>query len=215
MTQAAQTPAPQPDWRDDEIDLIDLIRYLWARKWWLIACGLLGGVIGIFVAVTATEVYRAELAMVPADEEDGSALGGLASSLGGLAALGGISLGGGGGKTDEALAVMKSRVLLERFVEDKQLLPVLFHEDWDADAKQWSADTAEDPPSIADAYKLLREEVLSVSQDRDSSLITVAVEWTDPELAAQWANELVARTNAAVREVDIREAEKNLAYLRE
>lgn len=212
---ASQPPAPQQDWRDDEIDLIDLIRYLWARKWWLIVCGLLGGLIGIYVAVTSTEVYRAELAMVPADEEGGGALSGLSQSLGGLAALGGFNLGGGGGKTDEALAVMKSRVLLERFVTDEQLLPILFHENWDADAKRWNADAAEDPPTVANAYKLIRDDLLSISEDRDSSVITVSVEWIDPALAAQWANELVARTNAAVREVDIREAEKNLAYLRE
>lgn len=213
MSQATHTP--QTKWRNDEIDLIDLIRYLWVRKWWILACGLLGGVIGIFIAVTATEIYRADLAMVPADDDDGGALSGLASSLGGLAALGGISLGSGGGKTDEALAVMKSRLLLERFVEDKQLLPVLFEDLLDEETKQWNADRADDPPTVADAYKLFVDDILSISQDRDSSVITVTVEWTDPELAAQWANELVARTNAAVREVDIQEAEKNLAYLRD
>lgn len=200
--------------RDDEIDLIDLIRYLWNRKWLLIACGLAGGLIGTAIAMTSTKVYRAELIMVPADQEGSGQLGGLASSLGGLAALGGINLGSGGGKTDQALAVMKSRVLLEAFVQDKQLLAVLFHELWNADKGDWVSDVAGDPPTIRDAYQFLTKNVLSVAEDRDSAVITVAVEWTDPKLAAEWANELVARTNEAMRRVDIQESEKNLAYLR-
>lgn len=216
MTASAHNPPPaQADWRDDEIDLIDLIQYLWAHKWLLISSGLIGGLIGVAIALTADPVYRAEAVLVAAEEESGRGLSALAGSLGGLAALGGIDVDEGDTKVDQGLTVLKSRVLLERFIKDRNLLPVLFADHWDEDNEDWTPDAADNPPSVRDGYKLFVKEILSSSRDSDTGVITVAVEWTDPRLAAQWANELVRRANETLRAVDIREAENNLAFLRE
>jgi LPS O-antigen subunit length determinant protein (WzzB/FepE family) len=41
------------------------------------------------------------------------------------------------------------------------------------------------------------------------------VEWRDPELAAQWANDLVASVNTTLRQKTVEQSEKSIAYLRE
>jgi hypothetical protein len=44
-------------------------------------------------------------------------------------------------------------------------------------------------------------------------MVTLAIEWTQPEVAAEWANALVQRLNRRLRERALREAETNVAYL--
>ena len=86
--------ASEPQRYEDEIDLVDLIRYLWRRKWLLIATGLIGTLIGVYIALTSESIYQAEITLVPAESESGG-MSALARQFGGLAALGGVNLGGG------------------------------------------------------------------------------------------------------------------------
>ena len=55
--------------------------------------------------------------------------------------------------------------------------------------------------------------MLTVSSDKKTNLVTLAIEWKDPELAAQWANQLVARLNHYLRQRAISESQANLEYL--
>ena len=43
--------------------------------------------------------------------------------------------------------------------------------------------------------------------------MTLAVEWTDPDVAAEWASVLVRRLNDRLRERALLEAETNVSYL--
>jgi uncharacterized protein involved in exopolysaccharide biosynthesis len=44
-------------------------------------------------------------------------------------------------------------------------------------------------------------------------MVTLAVEWIEPAVAAEWANALVQRVNSRLRERALREASANVAYL--
>jgi uncharacterized protein involved in exopolysaccharide biosynthesis len=44
-------------------------------------------------------------------------------------------------------------------------------------------------------------------------LVTITITWTDPHIAATWANDLVKATNEFLRDRAIRESERNIAYL--
>ena len=68
--------------------------------------------------------------------------------------------------------------------------------------------------SIANPELMPRtEEILKVSEQRTTGLVTLAVEWTEPEVAADWAGVLVRRLNDRLRERALQEAETNVAYL--
>lgn len=60
-----------------------------------------------------------------------------------------------------------------------------------------------------------KKKVRSLTSDSRTGLVTLKITWTDPQLAAQWANDLVKETNSYLRGVAISEAEHNIAYLRE
>lgn len=193
---------------DDEISLRDLWNILWLGKWIIIAITALFAVGSVTYALLAEEWYRAEVLLAPAGEQ--STLG-LGAQLGGLAALAGVTVGGS--DSAEAVAVLKSREFARNFIENKNLLAVFFFEDWNSASRAWRDDDPEDWPEIRDAVKYFHDKVLKVSEARDTGLVTLAIEWTDPEVAAEWATELVVRLNARLRERALTEAETNVAFL--
>ncbi|MBT4330319.1 MAG: LPS O-antigen length regulator, partial [Gammaproteobacteria bacterium] len=93
---------------EDEISLVDLWRVLMARKWMIFWVTILFTLGAVGYALVAPEVYKAEAVLAPVKQESGGQMAALASQFGGLASLAGVNLGGGGGSTDEAIAILQS-----------------------------------------------------------------------------------------------------------
>ncbi|MEL6276275.1 MAG: Wzz/FepE/Etk N-terminal domain-containing protein, partial [Bacteroidota bacterium] len=106
---------------NDEITLKELILkiqeyfwYLWGKKWWIIAAGLIGGAIGFYRAWTTPLTYTAELTFM-VNEDDGANAGGVGAILG--------QFGLGGGATseynlDKILALSRSRRIIREVLFD-------------------------------------------------------------------------------------------------
>ncbi len=184
------------------------------RRWWVVGTTLAFLVAGLAYSLLAAPIYRAEVILAPADSESATqGLGAIVSQLGPLAALAGVSALGGS-NTPEAVAVLESRGFTAKFISQRNLLVVLFSEDWDQQAGKWDT-RDEDVPTLADGVKLFDEEIRKVSVDPVTGLVSLSIEWTDPSLAAEWANELVVQLNRVLRERDMREASTSLEYLRQ
>ena len=195
---------------EDQIALRELWNIAWAGKWQIIAVTVLFAIASVAYALIATEWYRAEVLLVPAEEKSTPSLGG---QLGGLAALAGVSVGAG--DSVEAVATLKSREFAREFIEDYGLLPVFFADDWDAENQRWLSDDPRKIPDIRDAVRFFHEELLFVIEDRKTNLVTLAVHWKDPETAAAWAAVLAGRLNFRLRERALRDAETNVEYLQQ
>jgi uncharacterized protein involved in exopolysaccharide biosynthesis len=183
----------------DGIDLFKLCNTLW-RSRWMIASITAAFVLGsVAYALSLPPVYRASVLLAPVQDEP---VGGLAGQLGGLASLAGF--GSRGTTSVEAVAVLKSRDFARAFIEDQALLLVLFADAWDATAGRWKVQAAES----------FVENVRQVEEDARTGLVTLSIEWGDPELAAAWANLLAARLNEHMRQRALAEAEANAKYLR-
>jgi uncharacterized protein involved in exopolysaccharide biosynthesis len=152
-------------------------------------------------------VYSASVLLAPVKDEP---LGALAGQLGGLASLAGL---GSRGTTNnvEALAVLKSRDFARAFIEEQSLLPVLFADAWDATAGRWNVEPA---PDLVEAAESFVGGVRQVEEDARTGLVTLSIEWRDPEFAAAWANLLAVRLNDHMRQRALEEAETNVKYLR-
>lgn len=200
---------------DDQIDLLRLWRTLWQGKW-LIA-GITGFIVALCLAYAlfATEWYRADVLLTPAEAKSTQGLADQLSGLGslsGLASLAGITIGGA--DTAEPLAVLTSRDFTRAFIVEQDLLPVLFVDDWDAKTGRWKATDPQDQPDIYDAVKYFDEDIRRVKEDKKTKLVTVTIEWTEPQVAAEWANLLVKRLNDRMRQRSLQEAESNVSYLK-
>ena len=112
-----------------------------------------------------------------------------------------------------AMAAMPSRGLASNFIEQLNLLPIFFADEWDAEKGRWLEEDPAEMLDVRDGVKFFHEEVLDVGAARSTRLVTLAIEWTDPDIAAQWATILVQRPNDRLRETALREAQANVAYL--
>jgi uncharacterized protein involved in exopolysaccharide biosynthesis len=193
---------------DSRAELMDLWSLVLQGRWIVIIVTLLCCAAGGAYAILATKWYRAEVLLVPASND---ARNGLLSQFGGLASLAGISLGS---RDDtEPLAVLKSKGFARSFIVEQGLVTVLLASKWDPRIKQWKG-PAQSWPDERDAVKIFDEKVRRVIEDRKTGLVTLAVEWKDPLLAAQWASLLAQKLNAQMRERAIREANANIGYLK-
>lgn len=208
-------PNNSETYSDDGIDLRQLIATLWDGRWWIMAATFVCSAIAVAYALLATPIYRAEaLVQIREESKGGGGLRSLAAQLGGLADLAGLA-GGSSGDRALALATLKSRVVIQAFIKDQNLLPELFEDKWDSNSKRWKVDDPKGEPTLWHGYKTFSESILKVSDDKKTGLVTVTIEWRNPDVAAAWATGLIAFTDNYLREKAILESNKNLDYLQQ
>ncbi|MDD5057507.1 MAG: Wzz/FepE/Etk N-terminal domain-containing protein [Sideroxydans sp.] len=203
---------------DDEIDLRELWRIFLKYKRMIIKSVLGAAVLTAGLSMFLHNIYRAEILL--ASVKPASPKGGLASAfgkmsgLGDLASIAGVSLGGG--DADENLAVMQSNNFLWKFVQEKNLMPILFENEWDEQKKTWKESDPKDQPGQMDVYRLFNDGgMLKVDKDKKTDLITVSIDWEDAALATEWVNALVDKLNQYIAQQEIARSESNLKYLNE
>ncbi len=201
--------------RERDISIFEFWRALAKDRWLVTAIVAIAGILSTVIALVLTPMYRAEIVVVEVgDRRSGLGAAAMLAPLGGLAGLAGIDLSTVDEGTGRARAVLHSRMLVEEFISQHDLLPVIFDEQWDPEAERWTLDTGE-RPTIWLGVRHIIEDVRSVEEDPAAGVIRISVEWKDPQTAADWANGLVALANETVRTRDLKEAERNLAYLNE
>jgi uncharacterized protein involved in exopolysaccharide biosynthesis len=211
MTQSQASFAAQRS--DDYVSLVDFFRAL-AADWRLVGSTVaIAAVLSVALAFILTPKYTAETVIIEKNNQSAtSGSAAMLAKLGGLAQFAGIDLSALGAQSGNARVTLHSRALLERFITTNNLLPVLFHDEWDETAARWTT-SAEDTPTVWRGVKLFGEDVYSVSEDLTTGVIAVRVEWTDPVIAAGWANDLVKLANEIVRTRALTDSQRNVDYL--
>ncbi len=219
--------------QDDEIDLAELWRAIWAGKFTIIIISLIFAVASVLFALSKPDIYKASAILAPASSEAGAGgLAALAGQFGGLASMAGINLGGGGSgdKTALAIEILKSRSFIENFITKHDLLiPLMASKEWDRandtlilDAELYDESNnlwirkvrapKKPKPSLWEAYEKFFE-LLSVSQDKTSSMVNIDIEFYSLKLAKQWLTWLIQDINEFMREQDKTEAKASIDYL--
>ena len=179
---------------EDEIDLLELIRTLLQAWKIIVGITILCTGLAIAYALHAPEVFKAETLLAPTHEEKSSASSVL-GQFGGLAAMAGVTIPADS-NIERVLATLETRVFLKKFVVEKNLLPIIFEDFWDVASKSWKLQVGQDAFILEDGILPLQG-AIEVDQGK-SGLITLSVSWKDPEVAAQWANELVKQLNLSL-----------------
>jgi uncharacterized protein involved in exopolysaccharide biosynthesis len=164
--------------------------------------------ISLSFALMAKPRYLAETTVVRV--ESGVSLGAL-GQLGGLASLAGIGSLGGMANNELPMATLRSRSTIRDYLVKADLLEAL---------SEFSSVDSQGAESVRSAGYL--EEVVEgferhayfVSEDSKSGVVTVGVKWTDPSLAATWANGLVEQANMSIRQRELNESDSRIAFLK-
>ncbi len=114
---------------------------------------------------------------------------------------------------DHAFELLRSDEMSRRFIETENLLPVLFASEWDEANQAWRDPDVGQHPTLEDGLELFESEVRFISKNRSTGVIRINIEWSDPELAALWANRLVDMADEVIRKRDIDESRRSIEYL--
>lgn len=212
----AQVPAVPPTVAGD-LRLVDILRTVRERK-----RGVLTVSVAVFVIMTAVvaldePVYRAYVSVAPSEPLLDNSRTTLAGSLLGLgqADPGYLEVLPLQTSKNEAFALLDSRSMSRRFIQSENLMPILFADQWDPDAGAWIDPDPAEQPSIDDALELFQRDIRFISRSNATGFMRINIEWSDPHLAARWANRLVELTDEAIRARDISEAEESIGFLQE
>ena len=214
---------------DYEIDLRELFSVLWQGRVWIILGTLIGAVLSVGYALSLPNIYQAEAILAPKDE--GSGLSALSGKLGGLAGLAGIDIGGGeANKTQIALETLKTRNFFAEYVYDAVLVDLMAGKSWDPRTGKLEIDEntydvlsdrwlrevpfpMESKPSIQEAYEAFKG-VYTISEDSKTSFVEIRIKHRSPIIAQNWLNLMLQGIEASVREREVAEAQKSIAFLK-
>jgi len=198
--------SPEKNLESSEIEEIELLP-LFLATWDIVLCRkklairlFLGTVfLALVFALFSTPIYKSEaLLSIVVDDKSASSFG-----IGEL-----TGLGGGGGERGDAVAVLSSHLLAERFIQKNQLMPVFFEKYWDENHKTWKSA----PPTLGEAFRFFLK-IYEIREDRKAGTVSLSVRWKDPLIAADWANKLIQEADSIMREGTIEDARKSISFL--
>ena len=216
---------------DDEIDLKELFGVLWAGKILIVAITAIFAIGSVLVALSIPNQYKATAVLAPA-QADGGGLSSALGQLGGLASLAGVTIGEGSSSESQiAQEIMKSWSFVESFIADNNLeVEVYAAKGWskssgelmidddvyDIDTQAWLLEDDETgelvPPTSWELFKRF-DEMLSVSQDKTSGLVSVSLEYYSPIFAKEWLDLYIAAINQHMQARQVAKVSRNITYL--
>jgi uncharacterized protein involved in exopolysaccharide biosynthesis len=203
----------------EEMSAREQLALVWKSKVLIGIVTFVFGAAAVAVAFILPKQYEASVVLSPVSNNMSSGglggnLGSMASQFGGLAALAGISVTGDSAKS-ESLAVLQSEYLTESFIQQNNLLPVLYAKLWDPVRKVWTTQDPLKTPTLWKANKKFDETVRKIIPNAKTGIVSMTITWRNPKQAADWANGMVQMTNEYLRDKAIHEADRNIAYLNE
>ena len=185
------TTAPDPhDQPDDEISLLDLLQVIVDNLRLLVLGPLSVGILALGISFLVKPTFTAETSFLPPQQQQGMA----ASMLASLGALGGLAGAATGLKNpaDQYVAFLKSNSIEDALIERFKLT-----ERYEAKFK-------------SEARKTLESKV-KIASGKDG-LITVKVDDTDPQMAADMANAHVQELTKLMGRLAVTEAQQRRQF---
>lgn len=212
----------------EEIDIMAVLRLLYAKRLSLFLGGVAGAVLGLLLSFAVPDLYTSTVKVSPVS---GGGMNSMLQQYGGLASLAGISLPqtNEGDKTALALATLDSDDFLANFIETNGFeVSLLAATAWQRESGEivYDADYVDSEGNLivtsGSEYALLREEflqqlrdTLTIVEDQTTAFITIKFTHVSPVFASHLLRSLVADVNKTLRDMDVQEAEAAIKYLQE
>jgi uncharacterized protein involved in exopolysaccharide biosynthesis len=183
----------------NEVSVVTVLQVGWRYRWLVAVTTVLVVLAGLFLALTTRPVYRAEVVVTAVTNDHNGDGASLTGGLGGLASMVGLNVPAGA--SQDAAAVLNSRYLTQEFISRHDLVKEIL-----GNAPRQSLWLAVDR---------FRAKVLSITDLKEKGTTTVALQWTNPQEVAQWANAYVALANEMMRTRALDDSSRAIVYLKE
>jgi len=173
------------------------------------------GVLTAGYSLTLKPVYQSTVLVTSSAKAQASntAISALTSRFSGLASIAGVSLSGAAASLDAEMkiAYLRSTKFTMMFIEEQNLYPHLYPDDWDSEASTWI--DPDDRPTVEEIFRNFDNSVRQITFNVQNNLLKVRINFNDPELAAKIANGTIQSLNNHMKSKTIEESERNIAYL--
>jgi uncharacterized protein involved in exopolysaccharide biosynthesis len=178
-----------------------------------------------------TNIYTAQAVLKPTSPtQTVGKVSSLMAQFGGLASLAGIAMPSSASST-EMVNLLESNILRKEIIENNQLLLVLFPNKWDEGKKAWKKpgislnplvflaklrpNPSKKEPGVPDTWDGIRklDDIVKIDYDIKQDIITVSVDFPDPEMAARIASYFIITLNEHMSSEAKRMAVVNKEYL--
>lgn len=183
-------------------DILNLFRVLWRYRVSLTVIGTVAVLTGVAVALLLPVTFRAQTVLSPVESSSSSASGALMSQLAGLPGLSSLGISAGASGVEDHIAYLSSRSFTEDFIRENDLVDII------NDNEEYASPEA----AMWPAYKKFNLEIRRILRDPITGLVTLTIEWSDPDVSAEWANLYVAKANHDLRKQALDRAERNIAF---
>jgi uncharacterized protein involved in exopolysaccharide biosynthesis len=146
-------------------------------------------VLAVVTSLLLPKIYKASATIMPVSSSGGGALSSLSSQFGGIAAMAGMNLGGGGADEASKLSViLNSRTLTENVIRAENLMPILFpgEEMSESEVSKESDSDVQFKMELA----VLRMKIgrIAVVSDKKNKTLKVSAKFRDPYVASRVVN---------------------------
>jgi uncharacterized protein involved in exopolysaccharide biosynthesis len=199
---------------EEEVDLFELLSRIWKRRKLILAITLsitaISGIVSFFI----TPVYRATAKIIPLASQKQSFIP-IPSDMLGLMGLLGTEFGGSRAATIKA--ILQSRELAKRVIENTGIKKYLYGKLWDEKSGSLRKDIPPHKiPSDDELAEKFLKENLAVTEDKKTGVIEISIFFPkEPTLSAAIANEYIKELSKIVNERAYTVAKKNRIFLEE
>jgi uncharacterized protein involved in exopolysaccharide biosynthesis len=199
---------------EEEIDLFELLSRIWKRRKLILAITLsittISGIVSFFI----TPVYKATAKIIPLASQKQSFIP-IPSDMLGLVGLLGTEFGGSRSATIKA--ILQSRELAKRVIENTGIKKYLYGKFWDEKSGSLRKDIPPHKiPSDDELAEKFLKENLVVTDDKKTGVIEISILFpNEPTLSAIIANEYIKELSKILNERAYTVAKKNRIFLEE
>ena len=195
----------------DEINLLDYWRVITKRGKLILTLFIVSVISAAGISLLMTPIYQAKATLMPVESSRGQVSAAL-GALQNIPFVGG-AVGGSLGKTatDKLISILNSRTVAENVIKSLDLIKFLFREKDDRKEEIISRWSSKKPATLQDTVNLLQG-LVKITDDR-KGLISISVEYEDPKLAAEIANEYVKVLQNFLNTTAISMAKRNRIFL--
>ena len=214
---------------DDEIDLKELFSVFWEGKIHIALITSVVAICSIVYSLSLPNYYSSESLLIARDSESSGSL----SQISGLASLAGVNLPSSGDTSVfEVMELIKSREFVKHLMTFENVVPQIMAsksydlvsqelyfdpEIYDENTKTWTRKPIKNKgskPSYLEVHKTYLESMLSISQDKQTGLISITIEHISPIFAKDFLALVIREANALNRSIDIDSSSRALSYLK-
>jgi len=197
---------------EDEIDIFELWNIIWKRRKIIFALSFVITSITLIISFFMTPIYKSTAKIVPLSSKRSFAIPVPSEAL----RLLGVS-GLGGGAENIIKAVLNSRELAKRVIQQTGIEKYLYGKLWDEKKNRIKENIPpEKIPSIDELAELFIKNYLEITEDKKTGAIEISVLFPkEPTLASFVANKYIEELQKILNEKSYTLAKKNRMFLEE